>query len=134
MIVQVLKCDEPNEEREISGVEQLDIRDTPLGNELNLATKDVDQPNEDKGIGNERSRTELRQIPDQSEGQEDHQLHEDEVLHRDQLQAVRDPQNKGLQVLRDEDGVGSDEADLGDDDGSKDGIAHPWAVERPTDV
>ena len=60
----MLKCDEPNKEREILRVEQLNVRDTSLRDEFDLATEDIDQPNENEGVGNERGGTELCQISD----------------------------------------------------------------------
>ena len=42
--------------------------------------------------------------------------------------AVGDGEDERLEVLRDEDGVGRDETELGDDDGGEDGVAHPRTV------
>ena len=93
-----------------------------------FASENVDEPSKDERIGHERRRAELRKVADERKRQEDDHLQQDEVLNSKKLRTARDSQNKGLEVLRDEDDVRAHEAYLGHRDRRQDGKAHPWTV------
>lgn len=99
-----------------------------------LASEDVDQPRKNESIGNECCRTQLCEVTNKREREEDDHLEKDEVLNPEDLSTVRDSHHKCLQVLRDENDVCRDETDLGYRDRGEDGITHPRAVQGTTNI
>jgi len=87
------------------------------------------ETDKDEDVCDECGRRELRQVADHGQRQEDHQLNEDQQLDWDQLLAISDREDEGLQVLRNENGVRSDEANLRQEDRKQDGEAHPLSVQ-----
>ena len=76
----------------------------------------------------------VRKVTDEHEREEDDHLQEDEVLDAEELGTVRDREHECLKVLRDEDRVRGDEAELRYRNRRKDGITHPGAVERTANI
>jgi hypothetical protein len=117
-----------HKQRKVPRIEELHVRDALRRDDADLGAEDVHEPDEDERVRDERGAAELRQVADEHEREEDDELHEDEVLDVDEVLAVGEAHDERLEVLRDEDDVRGDEADLGDDDGAEDEVAHPGAV------
>lgn len=108
----------PDQEREVLRVEELDVGDASLREEGDLVRKDVDQPDDDEDVGDERCSGQLLDVADQGKRcetvpsalgffrkgeeltQEDDGLRRDEERNRDVGPAVRDGQEERLQILR----------------------------------
>jgi hypothetical protein len=143
----------PNEESKVLRVEHLHIRDAPVRHNLDLTSKDINEPDEDEQVCDKGSPTEFGQITDQDNWQEDHGLNENEPLnandfcamchaHDECLRGVSEYVASGkcqdpvphLQVLGYKDDVGRAETDLRDDDRNQDEISEPWTIESTTNV
>lgn len=116
-------ADSPNEEREVLLVEQGDVGRAMVNEDLDLVAEDVDEADEDEGIGDEGRPGQLLDVADQGEGcgravalasagrprsrgkhatltQEDDELGHDQVGNRDVSVAVGHGHEERLQVLR----------------------------------
>lgn len=62
------RTDVPDEEREVLGVEHLDVGKAVVGEDLDLVREDVDEAEEDKGVRDERSSRKLLNVADHGKG------------------------------------------------------------------
>lgn len=66
-------------------------------NDRDLASKDVQEAGEDENVSDKRCCAQSCKIADEREREEDDELHEDEVRHGDQPDAVSDGKDECLQ-------------------------------------
>lgn len=115
-------------------VEHDDVGDAVGRQRDDVVVEQVGEADEDEGVGDEGREAELANVAQQGKGEEDDHLHENQVRDADGRFAVGDGLDKGLQVLRGEDDVGGDEANLAQHNRGENDGAHPFTVEDAAHV
>lgn len=86
--------DAPDEQRKVSRIEHLHIRNPSVCNDPDLTPEDIQQSNQNESVSNQRRRAQLRKVANQRQRQEDDKLHEDEVGHWDEFEAIGDTEDE----------------------------------------
>lgn len=88
----------PNQQGEVLLIKHHHISNPTLGNEGKLAGEDINQSSQDENVGHESCRAQFRKVTYESEWQKDDELHQDEILDRNDLRAVRDSHDESLRM------------------------------------
>ena len=86
----------PNQEREVLLIKHCYLSNPTFGDERKFAGEDINQSSQDEDVSHESCRAQFCEVTDQGERQENNELHQDEILDRNDRHAVRDSHDESL--------------------------------------
>ena len=86
----------PNKEREVPLIKHRYLGNPTFGDERKFAGEDINQSSQDEDVSHESCCAQFCKVTYEGERQENNELHQDEILDRNNFHAVRDSHDESL--------------------------------------